>query len=78
MAFTFQQGDRPLEGYTIQRGVGRGGFGEVYHALSDGGKEIPKGRSWAARVLGSATPSTASHSNSGYLKRMQAPHLIMI
>lgn len=38
--FTFKQGDRPLEGYTIQRGVGRGGFGEVYYAISDGGKEI--------------------------------------
>ena len=40
MAFQFNQGDRPLEGYTIQRGVGRGGFGEVYYALSDGGKEV--------------------------------------
>ena len=40
MAFTFKHGDRPLEGYTIQRGVGRGGFGEVYYALSDGGKEV--------------------------------------
>lgn len=40
MSFRYQHGDRPLEGYTIQRGVGRGGFGEVYHALSDGGKEV--------------------------------------
>ncbi len=40
MAFTFKHGDRPLDGYTIQRGVGRGGFGEVYYALSDGGKEV--------------------------------------
>ncbi len=40
MAFHFEQGDRPLEGYTIQRGVGRGGFGEVYYATSDGGKEV--------------------------------------
>jgi len=40
MAFTFKQGDRPLSGYTIQRGVGRGGFGEVYYATSDGGKEV--------------------------------------
>ena len=40
MTFHFQNGDRPLEGFTIQRGVGRGGFGEVYHALSDGGKEV--------------------------------------
>jgi len=40
MTFTFQHGDRPLEGYTVQRGVGRGGFGEVYYAVSDSGKEV--------------------------------------
>ncbi|RJP36717.1 MAG: serine/threonine protein kinase [Phycisphaerales bacterium] len=40
MAFTFKHGERPLEGYTIQRGVGRGGFGEVYYAVSDGGREV--------------------------------------
>ncbi len=40
MSFRFQQGDRPLEGFTIQRAVGRGGFGEVYYALSDAGKEV--------------------------------------
>ncbi len=40
MAFQFNQGDRPLSGYTIERGVGRGGFGEVYYAKSDGGKEV--------------------------------------
>ncbi len=40
MAFTFRHGDRPLEGYTIQRAVGRGGFGEVYYAVSDGGREV--------------------------------------
>lgn len=39
-AFTYKYGDQPLEGYTIQRAVGRGGFGEVYYALSDGGKEV--------------------------------------
>src|SRR6185503_12251219 len=30
----------PLEGYTIQRAAGRGGFGEVYYAISDGGREV--------------------------------------
>lgn len=40
MGYRFQQGDRPLQGYTIERGVGRGGFGEVYYARSDGGKEV--------------------------------------
>lgn len=38
--FQYQYGDRPLEGYTIQRGVGRGGFGEVYYAVSDSGKQV--------------------------------------
>src|SRR5258705_481418 len=37
-AFRYKHGDRPLDGYTIQRGVGRGGFGEVYYAVSDSGR----------------------------------------
>jgi hypothetical protein len=40
MKFTYSTGQRPLDGYTIKRGVGKGGFGEVYFALSDGGKEV--------------------------------------
>jgi serine/threonine protein kinase len=38
--FHYASGSRPLEGYTIKRGIGRGGFGEVYFALSDAGKEV--------------------------------------
>jgi TM2 domain-containing membrane protein YozV len=38
--FQYKHGDRPLEGYTIQRAAGRGGFGEVYYALSDSGREV--------------------------------------
>jgi len=38
--FQYKHGDRPLEGFTIQRAAGRGGFGEVYYALSDGGREV--------------------------------------
>ena len=38
--FRYKHGDRPLEGYTIQRAVGRGGFGEVYYAVSDAGREV--------------------------------------
>jgi len=38
--YRYQHGDRPLEGYTIQHGLGRGGFGEVYYALSDAGREV--------------------------------------
>jgi hypothetical protein len=38
--FAYSSGDRPLDGYTIKRGVGRGGFGEVYYAVSDSGREV--------------------------------------
>src|SRR5437660_2402316 len=40
MRFTCSSGQRPLDGYTLKRGIGRGGFGEVYYAISDGGKEV--------------------------------------
>jgi serine/threonine protein kinase len=40
MRFSYSCGQRPLDGFTIKRGVGTGGFGEVYFALSDGGKEV--------------------------------------
>ncbi|MCA9179945.1 MAG: protein kinase, partial [Planctomycetales bacterium] len=40
MKFAYASGTRPLEGYTIKRGVGAGGFGEVYYATSDAGKEV--------------------------------------
>jgi hypothetical protein len=39
-SYQYQYGDKPLEGYTIQRAVGRGGFGEVYYAVSDAGREV--------------------------------------
>ncbi|GIW87892.1 MAG: hypothetical protein KatS3mg108_2216 [Isosphaeraceae bacterium] len=38
--FLFASGDRPLDGYTIKRAIGRGGFGEVYYAVTDAGKEV--------------------------------------
>lgn len=40
LKFAYPGGARPLEGYTIKRGIGRGGFGEVYYATSDAGKEV--------------------------------------
>jgi hypothetical protein len=40
MKFAYGSGQRVLDGYTIKRGIGKGGFGEVYYALSDGGKEV--------------------------------------
>ena len=38
--YQYQYGDKPLAGYTIQRAVGRGGFGEVYYATSDTGRQV--------------------------------------
>ncbi len=38
--FVYPSGARPLAGYTIKRGIGQGGFGEIYFALSDSGKEV--------------------------------------
>jgi eukaryotic-like serine/threonine-protein kinase len=40
MKFTYRSGQQPLPGYTIKRGIGQGGFGEVYFAVTDGGKEV--------------------------------------
>jgi hypothetical protein len=38
--FVYSSGAHPLAGYTIKRGVGAGGFGEVYYAVSDAGKDV--------------------------------------
>ena len=38
--YSLGSGARPLDGYTIKRAIGRGGFGEVYYATSDSGKEV--------------------------------------
>ncbi len=38
--YQYQHGDKPLAGYTIERAVGRGGFGEVYYATSDTGRQV--------------------------------------
>jgi serine/threonine protein kinase len=40
MKFTYRCGQQPLPGYTIKRGIGWGGFGEVYFAVTDAGKEV--------------------------------------
>lgn len=39
-SYSFAAGSQPLPGYTIKRGLGQGGFGEVYYAVSDAGKEV--------------------------------------
>ena len=38
--YEFAAGDRPLDGYTIEYALGRGGFGEVYYAVSDAGRQV--------------------------------------
>jgi hypothetical protein len=38
--YQYKHGDRPLEGFVIERAAGRGGFGEVYFAHSDSGREV--------------------------------------
>lgn len=40
MTFTHAPESRPLDGYSIKRGIGRGAYGEVYYAVSDGGKDV--------------------------------------
>src|SRR5436305_924069 len=50
MKFTYSSGQRVLDGYVLKRGIGRGGFGEVYYAVSDGGKEV------ALKLLRGNTP----------------------
>src|SRR6476469_6580771 len=40
MKFQYASGSRPLDGFVIKRGIGKGGFGEVYFAASDAGKEV--------------------------------------
>ncbi|MEM8666212.1 MAG: serine/threonine-protein kinase [Planctomycetota bacterium] len=40
MTFTYPPGAQPLSPYTIRRGIGLGGFGEVYFAVSQAGKEV--------------------------------------
>ena len=38
--FTHSAESRPLDGYTIKRPLHRGGFGEVYFAVTDGGRDV--------------------------------------
>ncbi len=40
MNFTYSPNDTVLGRYTIRRGIGVGGFGEVYFAISQAGKEV--------------------------------------
>lgn len=69
-AYRYQQGDRPLDGYTIEHALGRGGFGEVYFAVSDAGREV-------------ALKSVQNYEDIelrgiGHCMNLKSPHLVMI
>jgi hypothetical protein len=68
--YRYQHGDRPLEGYTIQRGAGRGGFGEVYYAVSDSGREV------ALKVV--HTYEQIELRGIGQCMNLKSPHLVTI
>jgi serine/threonine protein kinase len=70
VAYTYKHGDRPLEGITIQRAVGRGGFGEVYYALTDSGKQV------ALKYL-RENPDIELR-GIGHVMNLKSPHLITI
>jgi hypothetical protein len=67
MKFTYSSGQRVLDGYTIKRGIGKGGFGEVYYALSDGGKEVAlklvRGQNLDTEIRGMAQCMNLKHPN---------------
>ena len=63
-------GDRVLDRYTIVRGIAVGGFGEVYFATSDGGKEVALKRiqqSWDVELRGARQCLNVKH-----------PHLVSL
>jgi hypothetical protein len=68
--FQYKHGDRPLEGFTIQRAAGRGGFGEVYYATSDGGREV------ALKVL--HTFEQIELRGISACQNLKSPHLVTI
>ena len=70
MKFTYGGGDRPLDGYTIKRAIGHGGFGEVYYAVSDAGKDVALKlvqRDWEVELRGARQ-----------CMNLKSPHLVAI
>src|SRR5213595_4360173 len=68
--FQYKHGDRPLDGFTIQRAAGRGGFGEVYYAVSDGGREV------ALKLI--QTYEQIELRGVGHCMNLKSPHLVTI
>lgn len=70
MSYRYQNGDRPLDGYTIQYALGRGGFGEVYFAVSDSGREV------ALKAV--QNYEEVELRGIGHCMNLKSPHLVMI
>ena len=68
--YQYKYGDKPLDGYTIQRAVGRGGFGEVYYAKSDSGKQV------ALKVLQAHEQIELRGIN--HCMNLKSPHLVTV
>lgn len=68
--YRYKHGDRPLEGYTVQRAAGRGAFGEVYFAISDSGREV------ALKVV--LTYEQIELRGIGQCMNLKSPHLVSV
>src|SRR4051794_1367666 len=68
--FQYKHGDRPLEGYTIQRAAGRGGVGGGYQAVSDAGRE--------GALKGVLGYEQIELRGIGHCMNMKSPHLVSI
>src|SRR5882757_11528224 len=68
--YRYKHGDRPLDGYTVQRAAGRGAFGEVYYAISDSGREV------ALKVV--LTYEQVELRGIGQCMNLKSPHLVNI
>lgn len=68
--YHYQNGDQPLDGYTIQYALGRGGFGEVYFAISDSGREV------ALKAVQNFEDIELR--GIGHCMNLKSPHLVMI
>jgi serine/threonine protein kinase len=69
-AYRYKPGDRPIDGYSIQYALGRGGFGEVYFATSDAGREV------ALKVIQNHKDTELR--GIGHCMNLKSAHLVMI
>lgn len=69
-SFRYQPGDKPLDGFTIEQAVGRGGFGEVYYAVSDAGRQV------ALKAVQNF--EDVELRGIGHVMNLKSPHLVSI